>query len=307
MHKEYSFKISIIGCGNVGATTAYSLLLRGVATHLNLIDIQKEKAEGIILDMEHSLPFTSYAKLTASDDFTTCSESNLIVITAGKKQEPDQTRLDLANANKKIFETIIPEIIRAEPNAILLVVTNPVDVMVFHALTISGLNPSKVFGSGTILDSARLQFHIGEKLGIHPKSIDAYILGEHGDSSFPVWSFANVLGKPLTEFEGFSEEIAEKCFEDAKNAAYRIIHDVGYTCYSIATAVAEIAANIKEDTHQVFPLSVLLQDYYGFNDICLSVPAVLGKNGIERILKVPLNQEEQNALAKSVEILKSFQ
>lgn len=307
MNKEYTFKISVIGCGNVGATAAYALLLRGVATHLNLIDVQKEKAEGIILDLEHSLPFTSYAKLTASDDFGACEGSNLIVITAGKKQEQGQTRLDLVNANKKIFQTIIPQIVHAEPNAIILVVTNPVDVMVYETLKISGLNPSKVFGSGTILDSARLQFHIGEKLGIHPKSIDAYILGEHGDSSFPVWSFANVLGKPIQEFENFSDEMAKKCYEDAKNAAYRIIHDVGYTCYSIATAIAEIAENIKEDTHQVFPLSVLLKDYYDHSDVCLSVPCVLGKNGIERILKVPLNQEEQKNLAKSVEILRSFQ
>ncbi|MBI4994836.1 L-lactate dehydrogenase [Candidatus Peregrinibacteria bacterium] len=306
MHKDYTFKISVIGCGNVGATAAYALLLRGVATHLNLIDVQKEKAEGIILDLEHSLSFTSYAKLSASNDFGSCEGSNLIVITAGKKQEQGQTRLDLINANKKIFQSIIPQIIRAEPNAIILVVTNPVDVMTYETLKISGLNPSKVLGSGTILDSARFQFHIGEKIGIHPRSIDAYILGEHGDSSFPVWSFANVLGKPLKDFEEFNDETARQCYEDTKNAAYRIIHDVGYTCYSIATAIAEIAENIKEDTHQVFPLSILLQDYYGHNDVCLSVPCALGKNGIERVLKIPLSEEEQSALAKSVKILKSF-
>lgn len=307
MHKDYTFKISIIGGGNVGATAAYALLLRGVATHLNLIDVQKEKAEGIILDLEHSLPFTSYAKLTASDDFSTCKDSNLIVITAGKKQEQGQTRLDLVNANKKIFQTIIPQIVRAVPDSIILIVTNPVDVMAYETLKISGLPPERVFGSGTILDSARFQFHISEKIGIHPRSIDAYILGEHGDSSFPVWSFANVLGKPIMEFENFSEAMAQQCYEDAKNAAYRIIHDVGYTCYSIATAIAEIAENIKEDTHQVFPLSVLLKDYYGHSDVCLSVPCALGKNGIERILKAPLDEEEQKALSKSVEILKKFQ
>lgn len=306
MQKDYTFKISVIGCGNVGATTAYALLLRGVATHLNLIDIQKEKAQGIILDLEHSLPFTSYAKLSASNDFSTCKGSNLIVITAGKKQEQNQTRLDLAKANKKIFESIIPKIVRAEPNAILLIVTNPVDVMTYHALKISKLPFTKVFGSGTILDSARFQFHIGERIGVHPRSIDAYILGEHGDSSFPVWSNANVLGKPLAEFENFNKHTAKKCYEDTKNAAYRIIHDVGYTCYSIATAVAEIAENIKEDTHQVFPLSVLLKNYYGHSGVCLSVPCVLGKNGIEHILQTPLNQTEQKAFKNSANILKKF-
>lgn len=291
----------------MGATAAYALLLQGVSTHLTLIDIQKEKAHGLILDMEHSLPFTAYAQLSASGDLSACEGSNLVVITAGKRQSPGETRLDLVNANKKIFESMIPAIAKAAPDAILCIVTNPVDIMTYSALQISGFPRERVFGSGTILDSARLQFHISEKIKIHPRSIDAYILGEHGDSSFPVWSFANVLGKPLREFPGFTSKVAQKCYEDTKNAAYRIIHDVGFTCYSIATAVAEIARNIKEDTRQVFPLSVLLQDYYGHSDVCLSVPCVLGANGIEQTLKIPLDETEKTALANSVKILKGFQ
>lgn len=301
------FKVSIIGCGNVGATAAYALLLDGVANTLALIDIQKEKAEGLRLDLEHSLPFTEYAKLQASGDFAACANSDLIVITAGKRQAPGETRLNLANANKKIFEDMIQKIVSAAPNAILLVVSNPVDVLTYETLKLSGLPWQRVFGSGTILDSARLQFHISEKIKIHPRSIDAYILGEHGDSSFPIWSFANVLGKPLKEFEGFSDKIAQECYEETKNAAYHIIHDLGYTCYSIATAIREIAKNIKEDTHQVFPLSVLLQNYYGHSDVCLSVPCVLGARGIEKTLAIPLDEKEQQALSNSVEILKSFQ
>lgn len=301
------FNVSIIGCGSVGATAAYALLLKGIATRLTVIDLQKEKAEGLLLDLEHSLSFTPFTKLEASGDFAAAKESDLIVITAGKRQAEGETRLDLANANKKIFRDFIPKLVAASPNAIFLIVTNPVDVLTYETIKISGLPWQKVFGSGTMLDSARFQFHISQKLNIHPRSIDAYILGEHGDSSFPVWSFANVLGKPLSAFSGFTKEIAQKCYEDTKNAAYRIIHDLGYTCYSIATAITEIAKNIKEDTHQVFPLSTLLQNYYGLSDVCLSVPCVLGKSGIEQILEIPLNEEERQNLKKSAEILKQFQ
>lgn len=303
---ECVYKISIIGCGNVGATAAYALLLKGSATHLTLIDVQKERAHGLVLDLEHSLSFTPYVKLEASDNFADISGSNLVVVTVGKRQEQGQTRLDIVKANKAIFQQIIPQIAACAPNAIILVVTNPVDVLTYEALKISGFPWGRVFGSGTILDSARFQFHLSEKLNIHPRSIDAYILGEHGDSSFPVWSSANVLGKPLTEFEGFTQEIAQTCFENTRNAAYRIIHDMGYTCYSISTAIAEIAKNIKEDTHQVFPLSVLLQDYYGHSDVCLSVPCVLGKNGVEKVLKIPLNDEEKKKLAASAQVLNEY-
>lgn len=301
------FKVTIVGCGNVGATAAYALLLgEGIASHLTLIDIQKEKAAGLLLDLEHSLSFTSYAQLSASDDFAACEGSDLIVVTAGKKQAPGETRLDLAQANKAIFRLMIPKIIKAAPNAIILVVTNPVDVLTYEALKISGLPWQKVFGSGTILDSARFQFHISEKIKINPKSIDAYVLGEHGESSFPIWSFANVLGKPLRDFEGFNEENAKECFEKTKSAAYHIIHDLGYTCYSIATAIREIAKNIREDTRQVFPLSVLLQNYHGHSDVCLSVPCVLGCGGIEKVLAIPLDEKEKQALSNSVKILKTF-
>lgn len=305
-YTDNMFKVSVIGCGSVGATTAYSLMLAGITNELVLIDIQSEKAEGLVLDMEHSLPFIPYTKLSASGDFAACKGSDLVVVTAGKRQAEGETRLDLANANKKIFQDMIPKIVASAPNAIILVVTNPVDVLAYEALKISGLPWQRVFGSGTVLDSARFQFNISEKIKVHPRSIDAYILGEHGDSSFPVWSFANVLGKPLEEFKEFTPEVAKQCYEDTKNAAYRIIHDLGYTCYSIATAITEIARNIKDDTHQVFPLSVLLKDYYGVSDVCLSVPCVLGKNGIEKVLDIRLDDQEKEAMKKSAETVKGY-
>lgn len=309
MEREFpnSFKISVIGCGSVGATTAYSLLLRGVPTHLTLIDVRKEQAEGLDLDLEHSIPFTPYCRIQHSGDVKDCKGSDLVVITAGKRQSPGQTRLDLIKDNKKIFADIIPKIAKAAPKAILLIVSNPVDVLTYEAIKLSKFPWQRVFGSGTILDSARFQFNISQKLNIHPRSIDAYILGEHGDTSFPVWSSASILGKPLFKFDHFDKKTGEQCYINTKNAAYRIINDLGYTCYSIATAVTEIAKNIKEDSHQVFPLSVLLQKYYGHSDVCLSMPAALCRKGISELVAMPLDKTEQKKLSKSVSVLKSYQ
>ncbi|MBI4975404.1 L-lactate dehydrogenase [Candidatus Peregrinibacteria bacterium] len=300
------FKVAIVGCGSVGATAAYAYLLSGTVTNLVLIDIDKSKTEGLLLDLEHALAFTPNIEIKASNDFKDCKGAHLVVITAGRRQKDGETRLDLVNANKKIFSDIIPKIAKSAPDAILLIVSNPLDVMTYHALKVSKFPKNRVFGSGTVLDSARLQFHISRKLKIHPSSIDAYVLGEHGDTSFPVYSSANILGRSLRKFEGFSKEMEKKCYEDTKKAAYRIIHDQGYTCYSIATAVREITEAVFEDQHKVFPLSVFLEDYYGHKNVCLSVPCVLGRNGIEKIIKVPLDKSEQKLFKKSVDTIKKF-
>ncbi len=298
-------KVTIIGCGSVGATIAYAYLLSGTVTDLALIDIDPAKAEGLLLDLEHASDFTPNVVLTASSDYKDCEGSHLIVITAGKRQKEGETRLDLLKANKEIFAQMIPQIVKAAPTALLLVVTNPVDVLTLETIKLSGLPATQVFGSGTVLDSARLKFHISQKLKIHPQSIDAWILGEHGDTSFPVYSSANILGKPLLSFEGFNAQTAQQCYQDTKTAAYRIIHDQGFTCYSIAAAVREITEAVFQNKHAVFPLSTLLTDYYGESDVCLSVPVVLGRNGIERILEVPLNEEEQALLKKSAATLRN--
>lgn len=301
-----TLKVSIIGCGNVGATTAYALLLDGIITDLALIDNNKEKAEGIGLDLEHSLPFTPNVKLSAGDDYMLCADSDIVIITAGKRQAEGETRLDLIKANRAIFEEMIPKIKKNAPNSILLIVTNPVDVLTYEAQRISGFPANRVFGTGTTLDTARLRFHISEKIKIHPHSIEAFILGEHGDTSFPVYSSANVSGKPLSDFENFTKEVEDQCYGDAKNAAYRIIHDVGYTCYSIATVARELVRNIFNDARKVFPLSVRLNNYYGISDVALSVPCVLGRRGIEDILLVPLSEDEKESLKKSAETLKAL-
>lgn len=306
MNISCTFKATIVGCGSVGATTAYAYLLTGNVTDLTLIDIDKDRAHGLALDLEHAKAFTPHLQIESTDDFSKAAGSNIVIITAGKRQKEGETRLDLVNGNKAIFADMIPKLAKAAPHAIYIIVSNPVDVLTYEAIKHSGLPSSQVFGSGTLLDSARLQFHISEKMNIHPSSIDAYILGEHGDTSFPVFSSANVLGKPLHEFEGFSKEMEEECYKDTREAAYRIIHDQGYTCYSIATALREITEAIFEDQNKVFPLSVLLEDYYGHSDVCLSVPCVLGKNGIKQVIEVPLDETEQANLAKSVETLKGY-
>jgi L-lactate dehydrogenase len=300
------FKASIVGCGSVGATTAYSYLLSGTVTDMALVDRNKGKATGLKLDLEHSTAFTPNLNIQAGDDYDACAGSNIVVITAGARQKEGETRLDLIAKNREIFAEMIPKITAAAPNAIFIIVSNPVDILTHETIKISGLPANRVIGSGTLLDSARLQFHISQKINIHPSSIDAYILGEHGDSSFPVYSFANVLGKPLTEFEEFSDEVAKECYEETKNAAYRIINDMGYTCYSIATAIRELTDSIFANSKKVFPVSTLLQDYYGHSDVCLSMPCVIGQAGIEKAIDIPLNEEEQKLLAKSVSTLKSY-
>lgn len=301
-----NFKVSIIGCGSVGSTTAYSYLLSGYVTHLNLIDIDEGKAHGLRLDLEHSIPYAHHMKIASSSEASLAAGSDLVVITAGARQKEGETRLDLAKKNIDMFSGLIPDLAKVASDAIFLVVSNPVDVLTYKAFELSGLPKNRVFGSGTILDSARLQFHISERLKIHPQSIDAYILGEHGDSSFAVYSSANVLGKPLKEISGFSDSVANDCYNDTKNAAYRIIHDQGYTCYSIATAVREITSAIYEDQHRVFPLSTILDGYYGHSGVALSVPCVLGRNGIESVIEVPLDEKEQEALKNSVETVRGY-
>ena len=300
------FKVSVIGCGSVGSAAAYAMLIDGTPTDLVLIDRHKEKANGLALDFEHSLPFWDYTQIEASDDYSVCKNSNLIVVTAGARQQEGETRLDLVKKNKEIFAQIIPALAKVVPESILLIVSNPVDVLTLEALKLSGFPENRVFGTGTMLDTSRFRFHISERLCLSSKSVDAYILGEHGDSSFPVYSTANVAGKPLTDIEGFTEEVMKECYKDTKEAAYRIINDLGYTCYSIGMVIKQIMNHIHDHSRVVVPLSVKLNNYYGHSGVALSVPCVLDSDGVSEVLKVPLNDLEQEQLAKSVKVLTEF-
>ncbi len=301
-----TFKVSIVGCGNVGAAAAYAMLLDGTPTDLALIDLRRETARGLMTDLEHILSFAPYTKLEASDRMDACAGSNVVFVTAGQRQKEGQTRLQLIEANRKIFQDIIPKIAVAAPHAILVIVTNPVDILTYEAARLSKFPQGRVFGTGTMLDTARFQFYIGQKLRVSPKSVEAYILGEHGDTSFPVYSAAEIAGKHVTKFKGFSQKDLEKCYRSTRDAAYHIIHDLGYTCYSIGVVMREIMRHVFGDSKIVVPLSTVLRGEYGLRDVALSVPCVLGARGIERIIEIPLSAGEKRSLRRSAALLRSL-
>lgn len=303
---QQHFKVSVVGGGNVGATAAYAMLMDGTPSELVIVDRDKNKAEGLLLDFEHSLSFLPYTKITASDDYAACKDSHLIFVTAGARQQEGETRLQLIEKNRKIFQEMIPALAKVAPKSILVIVTNPVDVLTFEAQKLSGFPEGRVFGTGTMLDTSRFRFQISERLCLNPKSIEAYILGEHGDTSFPVLSSANVAGKPLKDFEGFTPAAAKECYEETKNAAYRIIHDMGFTCYSIAAVMREIMIHVFQHSRIVVPLSVPVHNYYGQSGVALSVPCVLDSDGVSDILEIPLSKDEQQMFEKSATTLKQY-
>ncbi|PWU23305.1 L-lactate dehydrogenase [Candidatus Cerribacteria bacterium 'Amazon FNV 2010 28 9'] len=299
-------KVSIIGLGNVGATAAYALLLEGVVDELVLYSRTKEKAIGEKLDLEHGLNFLQPAKITATDSFDDVANSDVIVITAGVAQKPGETRLDLVKKNTEIIEALIPPLTKAAPEAIYVIVSNPVDLLTYKANILASLPKGRVFGSGTMLDTARFRYHLSEMLSINPRSIHAYILGEHGDSSFPVLSSASVGGQPLTTFPSYSQDQALQAFESARTAAYNIIQAKGATYYAIGVVIVKLVRTILQNSHSVLPISIPVEDYYGQYNVSLSVPCIVGRNGVEQILKAQLNEKEQEQFAKSATLLKSF-
>lgn len=304
--KSGSYKVSIIGCGKVGMTTAYSLIHDGTVNELLLFGRSKEKILGEQLDLEHSLSFLHHMKITSSDSYPDLGGSDIVVFTAGAAQKPGDTRLDLAQKNLALIDEIIPEVVKYAPNAIILIVTNPVDILTYRAYQIAGLPKGRVFGSGTTLDTARFRFHLGSFLKLNPKSIHAYILGEHGDNSFPAISSAMVGGQPLTTLPGFSQEKAEKAYMAARNAAYTIIASKGATYYAIGAVVANMVRKILTNAQSILPVSIPLHQYHDISGIALSVPCVIGRGGVERTLEIKLSWEEKQKLQKAAETLKKF-
>jgi L-lactate dehydrogenase len=307
-HFQTEFKVVVIGAGNVGATATYAMLMDGTPSELVLFDLNREKAEGIVLDMEHSMAFLNHTRVKGTDEIVDCAGAHLIVVTAGARQQEGQTRLDLIAKNRAIFEDLIPRLVKVAPDALFLIVTNPVDVLTYEAHRLAGLPWGRVFGTGTLLDTARLRFHLGERLCVSPKSIHAMILGEHGDSSFPVWSSANIAGRALNSFPEMTEEVRTVAAQEVRTAAYRIIHDVGFTCYSIGTVIREIMVHIFQHSRVVLPLSVPVESsFYGLSGVALSVPCVLDSTGVSSIVEVPLSSLEQEQLQASAGVLRSLQ
>ena len=301
-------KVGIIGCGFVGSSSAFALMQSGLFSEMVLNDVDTERAEGEALDISHGLPFAKPMKIYAGgyDDMMDCS---IIVITAGAGQKPGETRLDLVKKNVGIFKGIIPEIAKRKYEGILLIVANPVDILTYAAIKLSGFPENRVFGSGTVLDTARLKYLLGEHLSIDNRSVHAFIIGEHGDSEIAAWSSANVSGIPLNDFcelRGHIEHDAsmQRIAEDVKNSAYEIIEKKKATYYGIAMSVVRICRAIVMNERSILPVSSILHGEYGIHDIALSMPAVIGEEGVETQVPIVLSEEEQTKLQESAEALK---
>ena len=303
-------KVAVIGVGFVGSSFAYSLMIHGTVSEIVLIDIDRKRAEGEAMDLNHGLSFVRPAKILAGD-YPDCEGADIVVITAGLAQKPGESRLKLVDRNVEIFRQIIPKIIEYNKECILLVATNPVDIMTYAALKLSGFPPNRVIGSGTILDTSRLRYLLAEYLRVDPRNIHAYIIGEHGDSEVPVWSLANVAGTRLKDYcpicgQKYDEQYLKTIFERVKNAAYKIIELKGRTHYAIGLGLTRIVESIIRDENAVLTVSSLLQDYYGVSDICLSVPTIVNRKGVREVLKLPLEEEEIKKFQNSASILKNI-
>ena len=301
-------KIAIVGVGNVGATFAYALLGSGLASQIVLVDVNKKLAEGEAMDLNHAVPLTHSTRIWAGD-YSDCAGAAITVVTAGTAQRPGETRLDLVQRNYKIFQSIIPEIVKNNPNGILLIASNPLDVLSYAALKLSGLPSNKVIGSGTILDTARFRYLLSQHAEVDPRSVHAYIIGEHGDSEVPVWSLANIAGMPLADYcqincEEFNPSVYEKIFEQTRDAAYEIIERKGATFYGIGMGLVRICEAILRGQHTVLSVSTLIHGYYGIDDVYLSLPCVIGPDGVQKFLHLPLNEKETEGLQKSAAVLK---
>lgn len=301
-------KVAIVGCGFVGSSSAFALMQSGLFSEMVLIDVDKDRAEGEALDISHGTPFGNPMKIYAGD-YEDAADAAVIVVTAGAAQKPGETRLDLVNKNVFIFKSIIPRIREVGFEGILLIVSNPVDVLTYAAMKMSGLPESHVLGSGTVLDSARLKEALGAHLDVDPRNVHAYIIGEHGDSELAVWSSANVSGVPLSDFcemRGHYDHLAseKKIAEDVKNAAYHIISKKHATYYGIAMSVRRLCTAIMRDEKHVLPVSSLMVGEYGLDDICISMPTIVGRNGVECRVPVSLSNEEYAELHRSADALK---
>ena len=298
-------KAAVIGCGFVGASIAFRFLQQGLFSHLVLVDANREKAEGEAMDLSDGLPYGASMEITAGtyNDVAGCG---LVVVTAGVNQKPGETRLELIGRNAAILKSILHEITSRKFEGILLIVSNPVDVLTYLSKELSGYPRERVIGSGTVLDTARLKQLLGEELGVDSRNVHTFIVGEHGDSELAVWSGANVSGLDLQDFcrlrgKALNPQDMDRLYREVQGSADAIIRRKGATYYGIAMAVGRIAECIVKDEHAVLPVSAVLEGEYGLEKLALSVPAIVGKNGLEKILEIPLSQTERTALDSSAQ------
>ncbi len=308
MGKLNERKVAVVGCGFVGSASAFALMESGLFSEMVLIDVNKDKAEGEALDISHGLPFSKPMTIYAGD-YKDAGDAAVVVVTAGAGQKPGETRLDLVKKNIAIFKSIIPEIAKYNKEGILLIVANPVDILTYAAAKFSGFPENRVFGSGTVLDTARFKYLLGEHLDVDSRSVHAFIIGEHGDSEIAAWSSANVSGIPIHDFCEMRghfehEKSMQRIADDVKNSAYGIIEKKGATYYGIAMSVRRICEAIIRDEKSILPISSIQHGDYGIDGVALSMPAIVGRNGVEGQVPIRLNEQEQAALKKSAETLK---
>lgn len=304
--------VAIVGAGSVGATLAYATLVRGAARRVVLYDINTAKVQAEAADIGHGIEFISQATIEGSDDIEICRDADLVVFTAGAKQDPGQSRMELASKTVGLVKKVLPTLVDIAPNAIHMMVTNPVDVVTYAAQKITGLPSNQVFGSGTVLDSSRLRFQISRECGVAVQNVHAYVLGEHGDSEVPMWSSASIAGVPLLDWLGadgrplFTDAVRERIGHDVVHAAYQIIEGKGATNYAVGLAVTRIIEAVLRNEHRVLPVSTRIDDeFLGVQDVCLSMPTVVDAGGARQRLGIPMNQHEMALLRDSAQHIRA--
>jgi len=306
-HAPHPRKVAVVGAGNVGATFAYALVLNGLVGEIVLIDIDRKRAEGEAMDINHAVPLSNPVRVWAGE-YADCAGADVVVVTAGTAQRPGETRLDLVKRNAEIFGDVIPSITAHNETGILLIATNPVDVLSYVAWKVSGFPSRRVIGSGTVLDTARFRYLLSEHLDLDPRNVHAYVVGEHGDSEVPIWSLANVAGMRLEEYCRRTQcdvdsGVRDRISHQVRDAAYEVIERKGATYYAVGVALVRIVEAILRDQHTVLTVSNLVPGYYGIEDVYLSLPAVVAREGVERVVELSLLDEEVKALEGCAEVL----
>ena len=306
--QQNTHKVGLIGTGMVGASFAYALMQRGTANELVLIDADAARAEGEVMDLNHGLPFVQPMRIIAGG-YADLTDADVIVICAGIGQRPGQTRLELLKTNAGIFRQIIPQITAVNQDSIIVIATNPVDILTYISAQIVGLNQARVLGSGTVLDTARLRYLLSQHYGIDSRSVHAYIVGEHGDSELALWSLANIAGVRLVDFigangQGYDQAALDRIFDQTRNAAYEIIQRKKATYYAIGLGLLSIVDAVLRDQHTVMTVSSPLSEQYGVDGIAISMPTIVGRQGVEEVLNLPLSDAELAAFQSSARTLK---
>lgn len=301
-------KVTIVGSGYVGATTAYALMMSGTTSEIAMIDLNEKKLLGEVMDLNHGVSFVPPVKIYPGT-YEDCKNSNIVIITAGVNQQPGETRIHLLERNVQVFKSIIPKVVENNSKCVILVVTNPVDILTYVTLKISGLPSNQVIGSGTVLDSARFKYLLSQHCHVAPKNIHAYIIGEHGDTEVPAWSITNIASMPIEKYclkcdQDCAKDCRDKIFHDVKNAAYQIIEGKGATYYAVGLAVRRIVEAILRDENSVLSVSSLMQGCYGVEDVCLSLPSIVNEQGIVKVLELPLNDQEIQGFQYSAKVIR---